>query len=690
MASVTENVPNWEMSKENTMPIKRGRNPNKAKPALGLRELQNRSDEVSTRINDFEDALRKEPGSLSVWIKYIKWMQDRFPNGSKELLPLFERCTREFSKNPAYKNDERYIKIWIGYADMLPNPSEVFKYMRTEGIGEGLALYYVATAWTAERRKDFSLADKAYKVGLEKKAKPVDMLRKRHREFQRRMSRYLLNQVEQQELQAEVQLDENNQPLKPSRANRSLNSQGNTGVSAARKPAPQLPPNQFNVFVENNAEFKANNWEHTGKSKKLSAQAVSTKENTRKPTPWVNQGLPSHGAVSGKPAPPKSFGVFVDKETPECQGSRRKQSSDTRGLHERATQGKSKPKLTEAEQLRKHPMRNFKKEAKAVEAKAKTPCKKEERIQKLGNADEQDLTINTKLAFEDMFEMFASPSMKEEEKKPLAAQNGAKSVKTSRPTKKSSSKKSRPFSVFETEKSPAHAKMKNSKPFAVFSEDSSSAPQPVATASGRTKSAAPFAIHEDFASNSKPQTRSPARSEAKVPFCIHQDVDPSAESSVPSDRKAKATLPFTIHKDEEIKAVADKSSNCSAVVATSSLPKQDGFSIFLDSKESTSVQLPTTTHLPSTKLVKEPSENQENENLPQHAKFSKHLDPSRALKTLETHEENTPEGFSDDISPIGAEDIFVYADSTNCEKQGLSKGFAAFDDDDDLCALPIR
>ena len=680
------------------MPIKRGRNPckSKPKPALGLREIQNGGDEATQEIDRFEEMLQRDPGSLTVWIKYIKWMQDQFPNGSKKLLPLFERCTREFSKNESYRNDERYIKIWIGYADMLPNPSEVFKYMRTEGIGDQLALYYVATAWTAERRKDFSLADKAYKVGLEKKAKPVEMLRKRHREFQRRMSRYLLNQVEQQETKAEVVLDENNQPLKATRGNRRLNSQGNLGVSAARKPPQQVQNEKFDIFVEKDAGFKENDWAHNGVGRLSRGQEISTKENTRKPTPWVNQGLAEHVVASRKPEPPRSFGVFVDEEskTEQTMEASRKESAGSGGLRERATKGKSKPKLTEAEQLRKHPLRNFDRPDAVSQAKPKravrepTPkqsvVKEESEIHELDRADDQDLTINTKLAFEDMFEMFASPSMKDKDTKAL-------NVSEVKPTQQNSSIKKpsrKPFAVFEAGKSPASSQKKPAKPFAVFSKEETVSTKPQIEMKRATGMAGKFQIHEDSADMSRSAPSSRVQP-SKAPFAIHTDADPNTTASSPARIESKKKLPFAIHTDTTVENTSPENQTLAAeAIFSHKDPKSDGLYV-LHEEEVGSQNTSISSSAAKSVLVDEaqPSENQENENLPKLGSLGAKVDASRALKLLESRDESIPEGF-DEAPESCMEDILVFPDGRVSEKSGLSKGFEAFEDDDDLGLLP--
>lgn len=48
---------------------------------------------------------------------YIKWCQETFHSGGHkaEIVPLLERCTRELQKHEKYRNDIRYLRVWIQY-----------------------------------------------------------------------------------------------------------------------------------------------------------------------------------------------------------------------------------------------------------------------------------------------------------------------------------------------------------------------------------------------------------------------------------------------------------------------------------------------------------------------------------------------------------------------------------------------
>ena len=52
---------------------------------------------------------------LDTWVQYLKWAKGAFPKGKEELMPLLERCTREFKDEARYREDKRYLRVWIQY-----------------------------------------------------------------------------------------------------------------------------------------------------------------------------------------------------------------------------------------------------------------------------------------------------------------------------------------------------------------------------------------------------------------------------------------------------------------------------------------------------------------------------------------------------------------------------------------------
>jgi len=209
MDTSTTAAPAWELSKENAAPLQQGRNvveleksfSTAATSSKKLSETQ--QEENQKMIEHYERLVRPKSNSnddnnsnddpLIHWLSYIKYFQDTFPSDTHEQFLLMERCTRDLVSNPRYANDVRFIRVCVTYADKTSSPQDVFKYLHSQKVGSGVALFWVAWAWVSENKGDYAFAEKVFKKGISKNAKPIKMLKQRQKQFQRRMSRHWLN-----------------------------------------------------------------------------------------------------------------------------------------------------------------------------------------------------------------------------------------------------------------------------------------------------------------------------------------------------------------------------------------------------------------------------------------------------------------------------------------------------------------
>lgn len=128
---------------------------------------------------------------LDVYDRYVKWTLDAYPSAQatpqSQLLPLLERATKVFQGDKVYKNDPRYLKLWLHYIRLFSDaPREVFVFLARHGIGEGLALYYEEFAAWLENAGRWNQAEEVYKMGLEREARPAERLMRKFGEFERR------------------------------------------------------------------------------------------------------------------------------------------------------------------------------------------------------------------------------------------------------------------------------------------------------------------------------------------------------------------------------------------------------------------------------------------------------------------------------------------------------------------------
>ncbi|KAI9708295.1 MAG: hypothetical protein M1820_003999 [Bogoriella megaspora] len=164
------------LSARPTPPISASQSPNDTTRAAYESELLS--------LNDSDDP-------LDIYDRYIKWTLDAYPAAQdtpqSQLLPLLERATKAFLGQQHYKNDPRYLKIWLLYIRLFPEePRETFAFLARNGIGEGLALYYEDFAAWLEGAGRWQQAAEVFHLGMQRGARPGERLVRKFGEFERR------------------------------------------------------------------------------------------------------------------------------------------------------------------------------------------------------------------------------------------------------------------------------------------------------------------------------------------------------------------------------------------------------------------------------------------------------------------------------------------------------------------------
>ncbi|KAF9584079.1 hypothetical protein BGW38_007648 [Lunasporangiospora selenospora] len=173
-----------EFEKENIQPIRQGRS------AMALSHLfstqhEDRVQELSRRHLEFQAELEQideldDP--LDIYARYVKWTIESYPQGAAQgnesnLVPLLERAIRQFKDDSHYRNDPRYVRLYIIYSGMIEHPMDVFKFMATNNIGVEISMYY-------EEHAD-------YLESTGQRAKPLARLKRRYQEFEDRVQAHL-------------------------------------------------------------------------------------------------------------------------------------------------------------------------------------------------------------------------------------------------------------------------------------------------------------------------------------------------------------------------------------------------------------------------------------------------------------------------------------------------------------------
>ncbi|XP_035530125.1 mitotic checkpoint serine/threonine-protein kinase BUB1 beta [Morone saxatilis] len=320
----------WELSKENIQPLRRGR----AISALH-QALSQQQDGLSSAIHQqrqaFESELRMYDGDdpLDVWDRYIKWTEQTFPQGGKEsnLASLLEQVATKFTEEKKYHNDPRYVDIWIKFAENCPEPLDIYRYMQAQGIGVTQASLYIAWSEEYENQGNCRKADLVYQEGFKKFAEPHDKLLQFHKALQARVSRQVMMEVEEDDSDDEARQAERVSlaDLKhrgKKKAIAPINRAGPAIRSISGGLQSRSNPVLGNVSNSRMVIFDENNIESAGPSEpKLESWVAPptsrAKENEQRPERWCDVKMPQKtkfGHTVMAPPPPKpSFQPFVEE-----------------------------------------------------------------------------------------------------------------------------------------------------------------------------------------------------------------------------------------------------------------------------------------------------------------------------------------------------------------------------------------
>ncbi|KAI1979244.1 protein kinase [Ophidiomyces ophidiicola] len=192
-----------ETQKENIQSLPSGRSARALVAAFSPLSDRHRSPFSPDSTNSINDAVRHEfeqelqainesDDPLDIYDRYVKWNLYAYPSAQATpqsgLLPLLERATKAFLPSTHYRNDPRYLRLWLHYINLFSDsPRETFAFLSRHGIGEGLALFYEEFAAWLEGAGRYTQAEEVYKLGLQKEARPTERLLRKFGAFQSRM-----------------------------------------------------------------------------------------------------------------------------------------------------------------------------------------------------------------------------------------------------------------------------------------------------------------------------------------------------------------------------------------------------------------------------------------------------------------------------------------------------------------------
>lgn len=325
--TASEDLINFDLiegQKENIQSLPGGRSAKKLAQLYSPTPLQKLSTPTPSDSRNVNDCIRAEyeaevetldesDDPLDIFDRYVRWTLETYPSAQatpqSQLHTLLERATKAFIGSPQYKNDPRYLKLWMHYTHFFSDaPRETYLFLSRQGIGEGLALFYEEYAAWLEGAGKWVQAEEVYKLGIEREARPVQRLLRKFKEFEGRVAQ-----------QPEV-MDEPSSPALPT-MRPALAAKIDPFAAALRPSDPQAArptsgggskPSKSKLAIFSDTESKPSAMSSRGAGSKgwdtIGSLADRKKENTIEAKPWAGETLKAGGKKSGAP----KMAVFRD------------------------------------------------------------------------------------------------------------------------------------------------------------------------------------------------------------------------------------------------------------------------------------------------------------------------------------------------------------------------------------------
>ncbi|GJC83991.1 checkpoint serine/threonine-protein kinase bub1 [Colletotrichum liriopes] len=315
-----------EAQKENIQALPSGRSAKKLAELFSpspLHKLDTPTPSDTKNVNDciraeYEEEIRNISESddpLDIFDRYVRWTLDAYPSAQatpqSQLHTLLERATKTFIGSSQYKNDPRYLKIWMLYIQFFSDsPRETFLFLSRHNIGETLALFYEEYAAWLEGAGRWSQAEEVYKLGIEREARPVQRLIRKFKEFEQRLAQ----QPDATEAPSSPALPTVRpalaakiDPFAAARAAAAADPQAprpSQGVSGA---APK--PGKAKMAIFSDTDSAPRHWPRGWDT--IGSLGDRKKENVMEPKPWAGETLKAGGKKSTAP----KMAIFRDTQS---------------------------------------------------------------------------------------------------------------------------------------------------------------------------------------------------------------------------------------------------------------------------------------------------------------------------------------------------------------------------------------
>ncbi|KAF5455567.1 hypothetical protein F2P56_025128 [Juglans regia] len=352
----------WELFKENVRPLKRGRKVGILNDALKSHNDNHLKKSLLENRRRLIEAIDEYNGDdpLQPWLECIKWVQEAFPPGGdySGLVVIYEQCVRTFWHSDRYKDDLRYLKVWLEYAENCVDAEIIYNFLDANEIGKSHAVYYISYAWHMELKNKLKLANEIYDLGISRNAQPVEKLKDAYKKF---FARSMRRPKATDEDSMDKRLPARSFGTVLTGGENRMHTTDNSDI--VRKNPNRARATPLAIYKDSNAvdiplhhqpdksKTDLNSWQFLG------ARAERSKENNPVPTKWTSFKVP-HKPVSrtGGATASACIEVFVDEE---CEEMHKMDPEGGKSSTLQLRHGDGQELKKETELLRENPLRNF-------------------------------------------------------------------------------------------------------------------------------------------------------------------------------------------------------------------------------------------------------------------------------------------------------------------------------------------
>lgn len=301
LASNSADILLLEQQKENIQPLPQGRSASKLSTAFretAATTLHKHNMQLQKEREKFESDLKMADeldDPLQLYVDYIDWTHNNYPQGANVdsgLVLLLERCTSSLRDIPSYKNDARYLKIWLEYTNYSDSPRDIFVYLAKKEIGNQLALYYESFATYLELNNKLTDAEQIYQLGIQSNARPLPRLQRSYNSFRSRLAAGFHRVPENT-----PQVVRDVLAIKSGRELASSDSSGNRHPQYSEDQGPSKKKQKLDIFKDSNEDqnqsvlYSIFGSVSADEDLKLGSTKTRTKENVITAKKWAGETL---------------------------------------------------------------------------------------------------------------------------------------------------------------------------------------------------------------------------------------------------------------------------------------------------------------------------------------------------------------------------------------------------------------